>query len=89
MSIIANVTENVGNSSAVIPGIAGLSTAAVAGVGTKVYIDKKDNKKSEEKTTKFFTNIEEEPEEKEEKKENDEEEVISKEDLVSSLENKF
>lgn len=87
--LVANVTENVGNSSAVIPGLAGLSTAAVAGVGTKVYIDKKDNKKSEEKTTKFFTNIEEEPEEKEEKNENDEEEIISKEDLVSSLENKF
>lgn len=82
--LVATASESIGNSSAVIPGVAGLSTAAVAGLGTKVYIDKKNDKEREE-TTNFFEDINE----KEEEEKEQEEIALSKEDLVKALENKI
>lgn len=80
--LVANVSENMGNSSAVIPGVAGLSTAAVAGLGTKVYMDKRNDKNKE--TTKFFDNIEEDEEEEKEEQE-EETKPLSREDLLNML----
>lgn len=84
--IIPKIVENNnGEKNTFIPPIAGLSAAAVAGLGTKLYIDKdkdndKDKKDDESEENKFFKDIDEEEEQK-----ND---SLSKEDLITILENK-
>ena len=45
---ITTTTTTAGTKKSIIPVIAGLSAAAVAGIGTKAYLDKSENKESEE-----------------------------------------
>ena len=73
--------DNSGNS--FIPPIAGISTAAVAGIGTKMYIDKKEDNKEE--TDSFFSK-DEQKEIKEEKDTEEENKTMSKEDLIKAIE---
>lgn len=85
--IVKTTSENMGNSNAVLPGVAGLSTAAVAGLGTKLYIDKKDDKKYDKKEEKVEVpdNTEEEKR-KEKEKEKETLKISSKEDILKLLE---
>ena len=46
--ITTTTTTTAGTKKSIIPVIAGLSAAAVAGIGTKAYLDKSENKESEE-----------------------------------------
>lgn len=61
-------TETTSTAGKFVPPIAGASTAAVAGLGTKLYLDKKDKKdsKNEEKNDNKFFNDNIEPEEESE-----------------------
>lgn len=74
-------TETTSTAGKFVPPIAGISTAAVAGLGAKLYIDKKDKKdeKKEEKSENKFFNDNIEPEE--ESKLN----FSSKEDIIKLL----
>lgn len=76
-----DMQDNSGNS--FIPPIAGISTAAVAGIGTKMYIDKKEDNKEE--TDSFFSK-DEQKEIKEEKDTEEENKTMSKEDLIKAIE---
>lgn len=73
-----------------IPPIAGVTAAAVAGMGTKVYVDKgTPTKKKEDEPIKFFNNLDEDDDEKDKKEEQENKnEALSKEDLITILENK-
>lgn len=77
-----DMQDNSGNS--FIPPIAGIASAAVAGVGTKMYIDKKDDD-TEEKSDDFFSKEDQkEIKDKEEKKEDNN--PFTKEDLIKAIE---
>ena len=76
-----DMQDNSGNS--FIPPIAGISTAAVAGIGTKMYIDKKEENKDE--TNSFFSK-DDQKEIKEEKDTEEENKTMSKEDLIKAIE---
>ena len=73
-----------------IPPIAGVTAAAVAGMGTKVYVDKETiNKNKKNDQTKFFNTIDEKDEDdKEKEKQEEKNDSLSKEDLIRILENK-
>ena len=75
-----DMQDNSGNS--FIPPIAGISTAAVAGIGTKMYIDKKEENKDDSDS--FFTK--DEQKEIKEEKEEEENKTLSKEDLIKAIE---
>ncbi len=78
-----DMQDNSGNS--FIPPIAGISTAAVAGIGTKMYIDKKEENKDDSDS--FFTKDEQkEIKEEKEKEEEEENKTLSKEDLIKAIE---
>lgn len=74
------VIEEDSNSSKFIPPIAGVATASIAGIGTKLYIDKKkeedDSDEDDDENRKFF------------EEDDIEREAISKEDLVEMLDDK-
>lgn len=78
-----NGTES-SSSQKFIPPIAGVSAATVAGLGTKMYVNKseKDNKVDQEEDIVFIKDIEEETKQ-------EEREALSKEDLLKVLENKI
>ena len=74
------VIEEDSNSSKFIPPIAGVATASIAGIGTKLYIDKKKDEDKEDEDNdenrRFFD------------EDDIEREAISKEDLVEMLDDK-
>ncbi|MDO4995628.1 MAG: hypothetical protein Q4E69_00470 [Bacilli bacterium] len=76
-----------GTTNKFIPPIAGVTAATVAGLGTKMYIDKPSiHKKKDDEDNKKLNEVEDEEAKKEEVKE--EPKTLSKDDLIRILENK-
>ena len=73
--------DNSGNN--FIPPIAGISSAAVAGIGTKMYISRKDDDEYEESDSFFSKEDQKDIKEKETKEEN---KSLTKEDLIKAIE---